>query len=81
MAMLAAKFSNLLGLGKFVLICGEAEGRDALHNIATGYSEEIISDAIESLASRWHQVILNIEQSIAAEHSEPSLMLLHVFDP
>jgi hypothetical protein len=52
MAMLAAKFSNLLGLAKFVLICGEAEGRDALHNIATGYSEEIIFKAIQSLVVR-----------------------------
>lgn len=52
MAMLAAKFSNLLGSAKFVLIWGEDEGRDALHKIATGYSEEIIFKAIQSLAFR-----------------------------
>lgn len=52
MAMLAAKFSNLLGSAKSVLIWGEAEGRDALHKIATGYSEEIIFKAIQSLALR-----------------------------
>ena len=52
MAMLAAKFSNLLGSAKFVLIWGEDEGRDALHKIATGYSNEIIFKAIESLVFR-----------------------------